>query len=85
MSFFAIFLIFLTFRILGFGMRTRTRQSMHWHHRRRMAPVQQPPQPRTETAYEALKRRFVRGEISDYQYERELDVLLKTPEGRAQI
>lgn len=32
--------------------------------------------------FEALKSRFVGGDLTDEEYERELDALLKTPEGR---
>jgi hypothetical protein len=40
------------------------------------------PQP---SAFEQLKARYVKGEIGDEQYERALDDLLKTPEGRVQV
>lgn len=38
-----------------------------------------------ESEFEKLKRRYVAGELSDEQYEAELDVLFRTPEGRRQI
>ena len=37
------------------------------------------------TAFEQIKSRYVSGEIDDEQYERELDALLRTPEGRRQL
>lgn len=38
-----------------------------------------------ESAFEALKRRYVIGEMSDEQYEAALDELFRTPEGRRQV
>lgn len=38
-----------------------------------------------ESEFDALKRRYVAGELSDEQYEAELDVLFRTPEGRRQV
>lgn len=43
------------------------------------------PPVKRESAFELLKKRYVAGQLSDEQYERELDALLHTPEGRAQI
>ncbi|HEX6560159.1 MAG TPA: hypothetical protein VF021_11870 [Longimicrobiales bacterium] len=52
-------------------------------------PHTEPPPPQVtppqETAFDVLKKRYVAGRISDDQYERELDALLRTPEGRAQL
>lgn len=45
-------------------------------------PRAAPPQ---ESRYEALKRRFVAGEISVEQYEHELDVLLRDPAGMREV
>ena len=41
--------------------------------------------PPPESRYEALKRRFVAGEISVEQYEHELDVLLRDPSGMREV
>ncbi len=38
-----------------------------------------------ESEFEALKRRYVEGELSDEQYESALDVLFLTAEGRRQV
>lgn len=38
-----------------------------------------------ESEFEALKRRYVSGELSDEQYEAALDELFRTPEGRRQV
>jgi hypothetical protein len=50
-----------------------------------MQPWQQPQPPRAEppreTAFDALKRRYVSGELNDEQYEQELDTLFSTRSG----
>lgn len=48
------------------------------------APRAEPAAPKV-SAFDVLKERYVRGAISDVQYESELDALLRTPEGRSQI
>lgn len=40
---------------------------------------------RRESALEALKRRYVAGDLSDEGYERELDELFRTPAGRREL
>jgi hypothetical protein len=83
MSFFVLIMIlFAVSRMCGFRPRGR-------HHWRRMQwqpqqPVEAVPPPK-ESSFERVKRRFVNGDISDEQFEREVDALLKTPEGRAQV
>lgn len=96
MSFFGMMILFLgVARLLGLRRRNPRRfryaQYGHWRqHRLELqreiaTPVPAPaPQPR-ETPFEALKRRYVDGQISDERYERELDDLLQTPEGRRQV
>ena len=56
----------------------------HRHHRgrRRAAALPQPP---AETRFEALKRRFVKGELTAEQYEREVDSLLRSPGGMSEV
>lgn len=44
-----------------------------------------PARPPRESEFDALKRRYVSGELSDEQYEAELDVLFSTPAGRQQV
>lgn len=97
MSFFVAVLIFLAIRRLGargFRMRPWHGRRGHWHsimkaNYRRGVPLQTPasaPSIRpAETAYDVLKKRYVKGELSDDQYERALDDLLKTPEGRVMM
>lgn len=48
-------------------------------------PVPAAPAPAVESTFELLKKRYVKGELSDEQYERALDDLLKTPEGRGMV
>ncbi|MGH7444227.1 MAG: hypothetical protein ACREKM_05100 [Longimicrobiales bacterium] len=43
------------------------------------------PMAARESEFEALKPRYVAGELSDEQYEGALDVLFRTPEGRGQV
>lgn len=45
-------------------------------------PASAPPR---ESEFDALKRRYVAGDLSDEQYEAELDVLFSTAEGRRQV
>jgi uncharacterized membrane protein len=92
MTFFAM--MFLIFVFMRFGRFHRMRR---WHrgyafgchpyrqlHPLRYEPEVRPPAPR-ETAFETLKRKYVKGELSDDQYEAQLDQLLSTPEGRREI
>ena len=48
-------------------------------------PAPEPVPQKRESAFEVLKKRYVAGELNDEQYEREVDALLQTPEGRAQL
>jgi hypothetical protein len=98
MAFFAMMILFIAFMRFGrfHRMRRWHRGYMYgWHpyrhlHQLRYAgqmpvrPSVQAQAPR-ESAFELLKRKYVKGEISDHQYESELDALLKTPEGRREI
>ena len=90
MGFLALMILFLAFVRCGRVHRMRRwhgayafdcRGSRHWRPLHYAPPA---PAPR-ESTFEALKRRYVKGEISDYQYEAELDQLLRTPEGRREI
>ena len=87
MSIFGMMMLFFVFsRVMG-------RRRGYWQ--RYSIPLRGPvelpvavPAPVTiprENAFEALKRRYVNGELSDERYQDELDSLLKTPEGRSQI
>jgi hypothetical protein len=43
-----------------------------------------PPTP-AESRFEALKRRFVAGDLTDAEYEREVDALLRQPGGMNEV
>jgi len=59
---------------------------LHVPERDVLSAQRQVPAPvKRETAFESLKKRYVAGQLSDEQYEREVDALLQTPEGRAQV
>jgi hypothetical protein len=92
MAFFAM--MFLIFALTRFGrvhcLRRAHRsyaygwhQDRHLHQLRYASPA--PATPPRQSAFEVLKRRYVKGEITDHQYESELDAMLKTPEGRREI
>ena len=51
----------------------------HRYRRRELAP------PPAESRFDALKRRFVAGELSEVEYEREVDALLRQPGGMSEI
>jgi hypothetical protein len=95
MAFFAMMFLFFVFMRFGRFQRMRRGQRAYMcgrYSQRNLYPlryagqtVAQTPAEPHESAYEKLKRRYVRGELSDYQYETELDELLKTPEGRRQV
>lgn len=92
MVFFAM--MFLIFVFLRFGRFHHMRRGhcggqFGWqpHRQRQRLRAERPmaePAPKL-SPFEALKERYVRGAISDMQYESELDALLRTPEGRSQV
>jgi hypothetical protein len=88
-------MMFLIYVFMRFARSSRVRRGhcgghFAWHpprqpHRlRHERPVAEPQAPKL-SAFDALKERYVRGAISDAQYESELDQLLQTPEGRSQV
>ena len=101
MSLFALLItVFVISRVLGFGYRRRIRRgrSFGWHQyaygpvqlgcRTRRPPLDNGTQAQTpvpDRSFDTLKARYVRGELTDEQYEAELDQLLKSPQGRSQI
>lgn len=93
MSFFGLMLLGFAFaRVFGWRRRRWQHRAhvIYWHPMARMdfiavQPMPTAPEPRAESKFEALKRRYVKGEISDERYERELDELLRTPEGRSSV
>ena len=88
MSIFGIIILWFVFmRVFGWRRRHFAHCHPHRHrlhnlhyHSQRVAPA--PPQP---SAFERLKRRYVDGDIGDEEYEREVDVLLRSPEGRRSV
>ena len=80
MPHFAFFLLFIAFFRFG-----RRRHRWHRDYAYFPQPAAIPVELPKETAFDALKRRYVNGELSDERYQDELDKLLKTPEGRSQI
>ena len=95
MAFFVMMFLFFAFMRFGRYHRMRRNRAFTcgWSQQRDMYRLRyagqtvnpQPSAEPRESAYEKLKRRYVKGEISDYQYETELDELLRTPEGRRQV
>ena len=82
-------MIFLLWAFMRIG---RTHRMRHWHcgpgyvaygqlHYRGRANHPRVRHAR-ESAFESLKQRYVSGELSDSEYESELDAWLQTPEGR---
>jgi hypothetical protein len=75
--FFAMMIMFFIFMRLAFGRRhrfARLQCHSHHYHRQRRAPVQAPPEP---SPFERLKQQYVDGDLSDEQYEEELDKLIR--------
>ena len=64
----------------GPGREERWRRR-HRHRDREAVPTLPPP----ESRFDALKRRFVSGELSAEQYEREVDALLRSPGGMTEV
>lgn len=90
MSFLAM--LILIFAFVRFGRLLHVRRwhcgsRLDWDERRRheLRRVQPAPEPPRVSAFEALKDRYVRGVITDSQYESELDRLLRTPDGRREM
>lgn len=79
MFFFMMILLFFVVRAVAYGggMRCMPVQRRGWQPHR----IGAPPRPRLN-AFERLKQRYVSGEITDEQYESELDVLLRGRETR---
>jgi hypothetical protein len=72
-----LFLMFAFMRIAGGGRHRFGRVHCYNHHHRGQRPVQlQGPAPQP-TPFERLKQRYVDGDLSDEQYEEELDKLLR--------
>ena len=80
--FFAMLIMFFIFMRLASGRCHRFPQLHHYHHHNhRQRPVRLQPAPPKPTPFERLKQRYVDGDLSDEQYEEELDKLLRV--GRA--
>ena len=59
---------------------------LHYHRHWQLQPMppQRPARPEPN-AFERLKQSYIHGDISDEQYETELDALLRTPETRKMV
>lgn len=73
-------LLFIVMRAAGGGRRSRC-VPLHYHGHWRPQPVRMPPPPQPN-AFERLKQRYVSGDLTDEQYEAEVDRLLRVPETR---
>jgi hypothetical protein len=82
------------YRVNAFGCAGRSRLRQHHHHGQltHPLPVFHDPRPTRRTPpvqplsrYEALKRRYVNGDLTDEQYEHEIDALLREPGGMQEI
>ena len=84
--FFAMTILLFVFMRFAVGGRRGRCLPRHYHRHWQLQPVQikAPTQP-SSNAFEKLKQRYVRGDISDEQYESELDTLLRTPETRKMV
>lgn len=88
MSFFAmIFLFFVFVRLAACRRPHFSRLHESGSHRfkqcrMRSIEVTEPPRP---SVYEQLKQRYVRGDIDVDEYERQLDEILRSPEGRRAV
>ena len=92
---------FLLMVALWFAMGWRRRRGWMWHQRhlarlggdprwrgarhRQRARMHELPATPAESRFEALKRRFVAGELTDLEYEREVDALLRKPGGMSEV
>ena len=84
--FFAMMILFFVVVRFALGPPRGRCMPVHYHRRGRLQPVQiQRPVRPEPNAFERLKQRYIRGDISDEQYETELDALLRTPETRKMV
>jgi hypothetical protein len=92
--FFAMMILMFGFARLMHRRRRRYAHAYFIHHyhdygrwQPRMATSDLPAQPVTprRSAFELLRDRYVNDDISVEQFEAELDVLMRTPEGRKQV
>lgn len=85
MFFAMMILLFVVMRFAVGGPRGRCMPMHHHRHwqlqQARVRPRVQPAQPEPN-AFERLKQRYVRGDLTDAQYESEVDALLRAPETR---
>ncbi len=84
MGFFAMMFLFFAFMRMIHG-RCHHSTRLHYYGARRLYQLQHRPQAHNSrpapNAYEQLKQRYVRGDIDVDQYERELDEMLRSPDG----
>jgi hypothetical protein len=91
--FFTLMIMVFVFTRIAFGRRRRFAHAFflhhhysrgYWHPRVPTEPITLPAPPRRST-FDLLRERYVNDDITVEQYEDELDVLMRTPEGRKQV
>jgi uncharacterized membrane protein len=81
--FFAMMIVLFVVMRFALGGRRGGCVPLHHHRHRQFRPVPIQPSSRPQSnAFERLKQRYIHGDISDEQYESELDALLRMPETR---
>jgi uncharacterized membrane protein len=83
MFFMMMIMFFVVMRVMH-GRRRHCAQLHYYRHPHfhRARPVVERPQP---TAFERLKQGYVNGDLTDEQYEEQLDALLRSPETRKSV
>jgi uncharacterized membrane protein len=74
-----LFFVFMRFAVHG---RRHHCGHLHYAHRRRPVRIEAAPKP---NAFDRLKQRYVEGDLTDEQYEDELDTLLRSPLTRKSV
>jgi uncharacterized membrane protein len=81
--FFVMLIMFFVFMRVMHGRRCHVAHLHHGRHfRHRLASPAAPPEP---SAFERLKQKYVAGDLTDEQYEDELDTLLRSPQTRKSV
>jgi uncharacterized membrane protein len=81
--FFVMMVMFFVFMRVMHG-RRRHFARLHCQRHPHFRSTQAVPAPRP-SAFERLKQRYVEGDLTDEQYEDELDALLRSPETRMSV
>jgi uncharacterized membrane protein len=81
--FFVMLIMFFVFMRVMHGRRCHVAHLHHGRHfRHRLASPAAAPEP---SAFERLKQKYVAGDLTDEQYEDELDTLLRSPQTRKSV